>query len=237
MLRLGVFGGKYMTDCRARVPGGLVRAREAVRRAPRSRAELFRRQRVAVARGVAPEQLAAAAGSARLVPVVLPLLHGPPRPGRRAADRAMAGDRAARGARSASTASPATATAVRASARRCSTGPTTAGRSSFRAPVLLTGHRDTETRSPNASPAALRRHARAEERRERKRCRNRRLRSRRSSRRAAGRQGGDATRWDLQRARRSRCLDSAVEKPLCLCELCGSSFATASCANDPSARR
>ena len=38
MLRLGVFGGKYMTDCRARVSRTLVRAREAVRRAPRSRA-------------------------------------------------------------------------------------------------------------------------------------------------------------------------------------------------------
>ena len=30
MLRLGVFGGKYMTDCRTRVSGELVRARQAV---------------------------------------------------------------------------------------------------------------------------------------------------------------------------------------------------------------
>ena len=78
MLRLGVFGGKYMTDCARRVPGELVRGRQVVARVSRSRAELLRGQRVAAALGVAEQGLAQAGGPARLVPVVLPLLSRPP---------------------------------------------------------------------------------------------------------------------------------------------------------------
>ena len=49
MLRLGVFGGRYMTDCRAEFP-----------------ASWFARAKLCAER------------HARLVSVVLPLLHGPP---------------------------------------------------------------------------------------------------------------------------------------------------------------
>jgi hypothetical protein len=95
MLRLGVFGGRYMTDC-AENFRELVRGREAVCRAARPSSQLLRRQRVAVARRLAAERLDSAAGSARMVSMVLPLLPGPPDRGRRAADPAVARDRAAR---------------------------------------------------------------------------------------------------------------------------------------------
>ena len=96
MLELGVFGGKYMTDCRDEFPASWFAHAKLCPDASRPAAQLLRRQRVAVTRRVAPEGLDPPAGSARLVPVVLPLLHGPPDRRRRAADPAVAGDRAAR---------------------------------------------------------------------------------------------------------------------------------------------
>ena len=68
--------------------------------------------------------------SARLVPVVLPLLHGPPHAGRRPpADQALEGDPASRTAGAERIASPAICSAGRGSVRRCCIGPTTAARS------------------------------------------------------------------------------------------------------------
>ena len=43
MLELGVFGGKYMTDC-AKISGGLVRAGQALAQATRTSAQLLRRR-------------------------------------------------------------------------------------------------------------------------------------------------------------------------------------------------
>ncbi len=54
------------------------------------------RRRVAVARRLAAQPLDPPSGSARLVPVVLPVLHGSQVSGRCQADEAMAGDRASR---------------------------------------------------------------------------------------------------------------------------------------------
>ena len=90
MLRLGVFCGKYMTDCRQRISALLVRSRQARRRQTRLRAELFRCRCQPAAVGMAQERLDPSGRSARLVPMVLPLLSGPPTARRgRAPDQAL----------------------------------------------------------------------------------------------------------------------------------------------------
>lgn len=81
MLSLGIFGGKYMTDC----AGGLRRLasqRQALSDRTRSRIELLRCQRVTTAIGLETTRLDLRGGSARVVPMVLPLFHGAPLPRR-----------------------------------------------------------------------------------------------------------------------------------------------------------
>ena len=83
MLTLGVFGGKYMTDCAGEFPAAwFVRAKLCAERHD-ARLELLRRQRVAVARRLASQRVDPQAGSARMVSMVLPVLHGPAKRRRR----------------------------------------------------------------------------------------------------------------------------------------------------------
>src|SRR5215510_6566777 len=71
----------------------LVRRRQARRGTARLRAELFRRRCQPALVGVAPEGMDPSGRSARLVSMVLPLLHGPSDGGGRpAADQALEGD-------------------------------------------------------------------------------------------------------------------------------------------------
>ena len=106
----------------------LVRARQARRRQARLRAELFRRRRQPAAVGMAPQGLDLSGRSARLVPMVLPLLSGPPHAGRgRAADQALESHAPACAADRTALRAGRSRPAARANARRCCTGPTTAG--------------------------------------------------------------------------------------------------------------
>ncbi len=74
MLLLGVFGGKYMTDCADEFPAEWFERAKLDPRTPRARVESLRCQRVAAAVRVAPQGLDPPRRSARLVPVVLPVL-------------------------------------------------------------------------------------------------------------------------------------------------------------------
>ena len=96
MLRLGVFGGKYMTDCRDEFPASWFAGAKLSPGQYRLEAELFRRQGVADVERMAAPGLDPPAGSARVVPVVLPLLQRTAIVRRPPPDPALARDRAAR---------------------------------------------------------------------------------------------------------------------------------------------
>lgn len=96
MLKLGVFCGKYLTDCRDEFSDELVRAGQAFTLGPRLFTQLFRRQCQPTAFGLAKQRLDSSRRSAWLVSVVLPLLHRTAHAGRgRAPDRPLEGDAAA----------------------------------------------------------------------------------------------------------------------------------------------
>lgn len=73
MLELGVFGGKYMTDCKAEFPASWFRRAKL---SSQRHDQLFWCKRIGAAVGLAQEGLDLSRGSARLVSMVLPLLHG-----------------------------------------------------------------------------------------------------------------------------------------------------------------
>ena len=73
----GARGGRYMTDRAAEFPADWFKKRQALPGASRPGAEPLRHGRLAAALGVAREGVDLSRGPAGLVPMVLPLLHGP----------------------------------------------------------------------------------------------------------------------------------------------------------------
>ena len=95
MLELGVFCGKYLTDCRNEFPASWF-ARAKLSSSGRD-CSLFRRRCQPATIGLAQQGLDSSRRSARLVSVVLPLLHGAAHARRgRPPDQKMEGDEAPR---------------------------------------------------------------------------------------------------------------------------------------------
>ena len=81
MFELGVFGGKYMTDCRKEFPASWFKRAKLSPGSGTSVAELFCCERITTLVGMAAQGVDSSPRSARLVPVVLPILLRTPQPG------------------------------------------------------------------------------------------------------------------------------------------------------------
>ena len=93
MLQLGVFCGKYMTDCRNEFPKSWFAKAKFARGKRDCSLNFFKNRCQSAAVGMETQRLDPSRRSARLVPMVLPLLHGaPPAGGRRTADQALEGN-------------------------------------------------------------------------------------------------------------------------------------------------
>jgi len=78
MLEIGIFGGKYMTDCKKEFPADWFEKAKLCHERHNPKLNFFRRERQPAAFRVARERMDPPRGSARLVPMVLPLFHGSP---------------------------------------------------------------------------------------------------------------------------------------------------------------
>ena len=76
MLALGVFGGKYMTDCTGEFPSDWFDHAKLCHERHDPELNFFSCRGFASAGGLARQRVDTCGGSARLVPMVLPLLHG-----------------------------------------------------------------------------------------------------------------------------------------------------------------
>ena len=80
MLELGVFGGKYMTDCRKEFPASWFKRAKLSPDRPRASLNYFGVNAIATIIGMAAQRLDSSGRSARLVPMVLPILLRTPQP-------------------------------------------------------------------------------------------------------------------------------------------------------------
>ena len=153
MLELGVFCGKYLIDCRDEYPASWFARAKLSPSGRDCSLNYFGVDASHTLVGVAKEGLDACGRSARLVPVVLPLLHRPAAARRgRPPDRALEGDEAPRVANHENIASRAIRCAGRASAKRSCTGPMTAGKFSRRSPDAVSDDgQDARSWRPEAS--------------------------------------------------------------------------------------
>ena len=92
MLELGVFCGKYMTDCRKEFPESWFKKAKLSPKGRDCSLNYFGVDASRPLSGMAQERLDPSGRSARVVPVVLPLLHGPADArGRPTSDQALEG--------------------------------------------------------------------------------------------------------------------------------------------------